>query len=323
MFHTLQTRLAGAFLLVISVIFAITIVLLYIQNSFLESHNLATSAQLKIYEVSTYSSKLIENYNKRIKVTEDKTLESEHYRINDVINADLAEIETKISSNEGKAYFIGLKNLIKSIQMDCDNGIKAAEEGNPVTAFAIYDQVIRKNYYVEENTSNLVFVEINQTEQTHKELILRTQQSYVVGGIVLTLILVVSIIFSLTFSRKISKPLSSLTTLAKEISHGNFEFTVPKSLLKQTDETGALANAFEQMLLKIKATLDTLKLSNEKLLAVQRDIERKNRELEKFNRVMVGRETRMIDLKKSASTLEKRVAELERRFPAVDKNPKG
>jgi methyl-accepting chemotaxis protein len=67
---------------------------------------------------------------------------------------------------------------------------------------------------------------------------------FILSGIILLTVIVVTIIFS----RSISKPMASLTSLATEIGIGNFDLLIDKKLLKSKDETGALSQSFNSMI---------------------------------------------------------------------------
>jgi methyl-accepting chemotaxis protein len=132
-----------------------------------------------------------------------------------------------------------------------------------------------------------------------------------------SLFLIITFSVSLLLSRKITNPLKKLSSASKEISHGNFEV---KANVFSNDEFGELAKTFntmtkelnrykerieeEKQVLEIKVIARTRELEimnkelEEKIKERTKEIEQKLIELERINKLMIGRELKMIELKK-------------------------
>ena len=76
------------------------------------------------------------------------------------------------------------------------------------------------------------------------------------------LMLVVGMVASLLLSRSISRPITDLARIAKDISDGNWHAHSVK--VKSKDEVGLLANAFKQMIENLKTTSTELKASEQR-----------------------------------------------------------
>jgi len=157
----------------------------------------------------------------------------------------------------------------------------------------------------------------------------------------LTLIFFLFIIFlSVFLSRLISQPLKELTLATEKIAKGNFDVQIKS---KRTDEFGELAKFFNQMTkklgeyffaleeskkvleIRVKARTKELEELNkaleekvqertkelqekiEELEKMKKELEEKIRELEKFREITVGRELKMIELKKEIEKLKKEI----------------
>jgi len=112
-------------------------------------------------------------------------------------------------------------------------------------------------------------------------------------------------ILSIFLSRRITKPINKLIKGTEEIGKGNMETRIN---VKTNDEMETLANAFNQ-------TTEDLKKSREELEKYNRELGRRVKErteelqarvdeLEKFHRLTVGRELKMVELKKRIKELE-------------------
>jgi methyl-accepting chemotaxis protein len=157
----------------------------------------------------------------------------------------------------------------------------------------------------------------------------------------LTLIFFLFIIFlSVFLSRLISQPLKELTLATEKIAKGNFDVQIKS---KRTDEFGELAKFFNQMTkklgeyffaleeskkvleIRVKARTKELEELNkaleekvqertkelqeklEELEKMKKELEEKIIELEKFREITVGRELKMIELKKEIEKLKKEI----------------
>lgn len=105
--------------------------------------------------------------------------------------------------------------------------------------------------------------------------------------------LVLGIILSLIFVHRIMRPVIKLTNAAKEISKGNIDFKID---ISSKDEFGELANAFNQMVREIRGYQRGL----------EDKVSKRTAELEKVNNLMVGRELKMIELKKEINELKEK-----------------
>jgi len=118
-------------------------------------------------------------------------------------------------------------------------------------------------------------------------------------------IFLLAFFLSLVLGKKITGPLSKLEKVMSEIAQGKLDSVIE---IKSEDEIGSLARSFDTMRRGIKAYQKQLKEYGKKLeIKVKertKELEEKNTELERFNRLAVGRELKMIEMKKKISELE-------------------
>lgn len=139
-----------------------------------------------------------------------------------------------------------------------------------------------------------------------------------------TLLLILFIIY-LTF-RSIINPLRRLTGACEEVRRGNLDV---KTDVKSKTEIGELADAFNQMIgelkktkelldeekasLEIKVKARTLALEEErasleeKVKERTKELQKRLEELERFNRLVLGRELKMVELKKEIKELKEKL----------------
>jgi HAMP domain-containing protein/uncharacterized membrane protein (Fun14 family) len=127
-------------------------------------------------------------------------------------------------------------------------------------------------------------------------------------------IIIIAWIVGFLYVRRIIKPIKKLTETAGEISKGNLNV---KSDVKSNNEIGELASAFNQMTEDLKKSQEWIKKHSEELEKQvaerteeleksKKELESKVDELERFNKLSVGRELKMLELKKKMVELEKK-----------------
>ncbi len=127
-----------------------------------------------------------------------------------------------------------------------------------------------------------------------------------IGIIILSAIFAAWIGFYL--SARITKPIISLRNAAIEIGKGKLDTKIE---IKTKDEIGELAAAFDQMTKDLQESrVELEKYSKElekKVRERTKELESKMAELERFNKLAVGRELKMVELKKTIKKLEEQL----------------
>lgn len=111
------------------------------------------------------------------------------------------------------------------------------------------------------------------------------------------LVLFVAILF-VYFKKLIIRPLSALHKSTEVIANGNLDYRVD---INSHDEFGQVARSFNEMTIKLKESYSGLEQ------AVQRRTEELNKrieEVERMNKLMIGRELKMVELKKKIEVLQ-------------------
>ncbi len=134
------------------------------------------------------------------------------------------------------------------------------------------------------------------------------------------------ILVSFFISRRVMKPLKDISIAAKRVAKGDFN---SYAQIKSKDEFGELAENFNKMVddlgkiskkkeeekdileVKVKARTKELSEINEKLEAEVKkrteEMEKKIKEYEKMSKMMVGRELKMIELKKELKKAKEKI----------------
>lgn len=142
----------------------------------------------------------------------------------------------------------------------------------------------------------------------------RTLNLTVIFSLVIAIVFTVVIVYFLIGS--VTRRISRLSRIAKQIAGGNFDFKFNEEDLRATDETGLLVRAFNDMAIrladlykgledKVKERTREAEEKTKKLEASEGEIKKALESSEKANKLMVGRELEMVKLKERIKELEK------------------
>jgi len=177
---------------------------------------------------------------------------------------------------------------------------------------------------------------IPQIEPLFPELAKRMAEIYQNIGIQVILVflfaLVVIVFYSLIYTRSLTNVLNKLIKGSEKIAKGDYDIRVD---IKTGDELEKLGDAFNKMAQELKAKTEAIeeeKLSleikvkartreleelaktlEEKVRERTKELQKRVEELEKFQKLTVGRELRMVELKKEIENLKKELQKYERK----------
>ncbi|KPJ56824.1 hypothetical protein AMJ49_03705 [Parcubacteria bacterium DG_74_2] len=159
-----------------------------------------------------------------------------------------------------------------------------------------------------------------------QDLTLTYQNVKIQAGLTFLLVLILVVFVSIVLSRDLIRPLQRLVKGTREVSKGNLDV---KLKIISSDEVGELTNSFNKMvedLKKSKIALEQEKASLEiKVKARTKELAELNQtleervkertkelreridELERFHKLTIGREVKMIELKKEIKKLKEKL----------------
>jgi nitrogen fixation/metabolism regulation signal transduction histidine kinase len=258
------------------------------------------------YSLIGSSADLIESYNGLIKEIDSKEKITKYNKIHKKIEETYSKLDETIIYDESKIAYLGLKNSVNDMINECDEGLKAAVQGNYSEISTRYDEANKIYYFVRENTANLLLKELDYAEQIEGDIV---KVQTIVGIVISVLVLVIvtsCVFYSFKFSEKLIFPLSRLTELAKKIAGGKMDLTVEKQLIDQKDEIGSLSNSFNLMVQNLKDKVNESEKARKEIEKINTEIINKSKELERMNKLMVGRELKMAEMKKEMEELKKK-----------------
>lgn len=133
-----------------------------------------------------------------------------------------------------------------------------------------------------------------------REIVANAVQSSLRFGILMSAVLMGILLLSLLFVfQYFLKPLSKLEKGAEKIGAGDLEFRME---LKRADEIGSVADSFDAMAAKLQKSREVMqnysKEFERKVKEKTKTLVKTNKDLQQFKELAVGRELKMIELKK-------------------------
>lgn len=116
--------------------------------------------------------------------------------------------------------------------------------------------------------------------------------AWTMGGISLAF-LIIAFLISIAVANSISRPIVKLQKGTEEIERGNLDY---KAALNSKDEIGQLSRSFDAMTASLKESREN----------IETKISERTTDLEKINKAMIGRELKMIELKKEIEKLKEK-----------------
>jgi HAMP domain-containing protein len=153
---------------------------------------------------------------------------------------------------------------------------------------------------------------------SNRSLYERMNEIYKQIAIVVIPLMIFVILLVVPFTLSFARPIHRLTRAVEKVREGNFDI---QTEVKSNDEIGTLATAFNQMSNKLKdyyasllsrtTELEELKNNLEKTVEQRTsELNQKINELEQMNKLMVGRELKMIELKKELDDLKQKMPQV-------------
>lgn len=157
-----------------------------------------------------------------------------------------------------------------------------------------------------------------------EEVAVQNRKMFLIGLVITILVILLGLMMSVFLAKRITEPIRQLTKEVEAISRGDFSRRIK---IKTGDEIEDLGRTFNQMVedlqksqaalekskasleIKVRARTEELKKLTEslevKIKERTKELQKRLNELERFQRLTIGRELRMIGLKKEIKELKK------------------
>ncbi|MBN2042589.1 MAG: HAMP domain-containing protein [Candidatus Aenigmarchaeota archaeon] len=300
----IKTKLIFSFMIVIAVLLLQTVYLSVVHFGIVAEYKEVTDNLVLENKFSYYVPEFIQSYYNLVNSPGNRERVKKYDQLRGDITAAFSRLDDSIVSADSRIAYRGLKNYVMKIVELCDEGIVHIESGKLVESTEVYEDVVNKARFINENSGNLIVKELSYAEEIQK----RIEQTHITTiNTVMTLIIITTlgcVTFSFIFAKRLTDPITDLSRTANRITKGDFKIKVSRNLTRRKDEIGTLSNSFNTMIKRLDEEIDAQKRISNDLEKSRKEIEARNFQMEKFNELAVGRELKMVELKKRIKDLE-------------------
>lgn len=304
MLKKIRSKLLASFFSIILLMSALTLAFVYLQTGMVQEYRQIIDSVIVEQNVPEGTRQLIQDYYFYVSDIKSSDKTAKYAASKAELDGILSYLDANVAQNESGIIYRGLRNVVGDIKAGLDEAVSKASEGNITGNSAAYEDANYKQNFVTDLTGALILKELEYSESVERQVndlygIILAAEAAVLAAVILSVVL-----FSLIFSSRISSPIIKLSDISKKISEGNLKLGVDRHLLERNDEIGALSNMLDKMIRNLRESIEKLSEFNKQMQDAKKDVESKNEELSKFNKMAVGRELRMVELKKKISELE-------------------
>ncbi|NTV91552.1 MAG: histidine kinase, partial [Clostridiales bacterium] len=174
----------------------------------------------------------------------------DYYKYQNELSEEASRLDTGYSDIDRALVALDIKNMIATYLEETEGAVNAKRGRLTQQYLAHYDESKEVYGYINDyinKLNNTLFL-----KNSDRYLIL--QNNFLLIEILDIAILIAVVIFNLllivVFAYKLTKPISNLSGIANEITHGNFD--VPDVVVETDDEIGTMAQAFNRMTSSIR-----------------------------------------------------------------------
>ncbi len=274
--RSIRKKLFLSSIVIIAVFFAVSAFYAIEGYVFVKQYESITNTMFNAYEITQNTTDMVNIYNILIQSINDPQEIAQYQGYKNTIKGIFAQLDTVITNQNTKVAYLGLKNTVNGVVAKLDYGVQAAQSGNIAQESADYDTALQQNYFVQQNTANLILNELQNSQQLQASIARSQMLAELIGGLLLLLVTAAAVFYSVIFSRNIVFPIKALSTLAKKIEEGDLEALIDPLLLEGTDEVGSLANSFNAMFQALKSSIRELDIEKK---SVEAKVKQRTQEL--------------------------------------------
>jgi HAMP domain-containing protein len=302
---SLKGRLLVAFLGIIAVLTATSLVLFFFNWRAVEEYRFVLDTMVAEYRLVHNTSLLIDAYNVQIQSagTSDHEAHAQLMDAEQEIASLTRFLDTHISDRQSLSDYIGFKSSIATLVRLIDESLEKAEQGNIENYFDDYNKANKQHEFVRENGTTLIFSQLQYADAIQEKIEERYVWSTIFGLASLFLLVTLCLFFVIQFAQRLTAPLRKLTEASQELAGGNMEISMDSRILQETSEIRTLGNSFLHMAQQLKKSQANLQNKAAESDDRARELAEKLSEIERMNKLMVNRELKMVELKQEITHL--------------------
>jgi signal transduction histidine kinase/HAMP domain-containing protein len=282
MHKSIRIRLLSAFLLIIAVLTISEGFFIAINFRIIRQYEKLEETLVSEYQIIDDTSKMIESFKLFIGYPNDSEKMTQLIKDKNSLIALLAALDTEIIDPDSRAVYLGLKNTINNIIAEIHLGMSNATGESYVGIMSHYENARRLNAFVKDNSSELILLQLAYAKSLEVRLDRVQSMSELLTILMFILVTLGCVVYALRFSKKLIKPLTILTKVAKDIEGGNLKAIVNKETLSGDDEVSSLANSFNTMVFSLRQSIEKLQEYNLEIKNSQNKLSAEKNKLQQY-----------------------------------------
>ena len=286
--RSIKSKLVSGYVIVIALMFAVNLFFIYKSYSYNEKYKILIDGTIKEGNLKNLTKDMVDVTGNLISNNTKEDLEK--------FNSDWKEIEdissyldSTITSEDSKNSYEILKNLLINTKIDCNTAILLSKNSDTaVKSSDYYNSASKKVQYVSDINGELVSNELVYIKTIQEDMQKSFKINLIISSIILLLVVVGSILYSVVFSASISKKLSKLTKLAKDIANGELTYEEYQHNESTSNELIILEDTFMEMKKSLNTTIGKVRGSVVSVTEASTDLKSTMEQSKSANDVIVN-----------------------------------
>ncbi len=278
----LRSKILASFLAVIAILMITGGFFVALNFMLINKYEVIMSNMVNEYKLIEKTQSLTESFNNLVKYIHDgKRLEAFLKNRNELQDL-LISLDSSIEDERSFAVYLGVRNIVKTIMTDAENGVNAMLAGDHLAVNDYYQSINQNNNFVKENTGSLLLLEIELLKINQEEIIKTRNLIEMTAISLFFLMIILSIFYAFRFSDRLVEPLEKLSATAKKIVSGKIYTDVDRNIMQGKDEISSLAVSFDKMLWYLRNNISELKRFNEEIRESRNQINTEKNKLQQY-----------------------------------------
>lgn len=257
---SLRIKLTGISLMVNLIVFVFNIVLLAGVNMMSNRIEEVYQVNLQLNELSASLRSVQDNMTEYLNAKTSDSLENYYVSAQDYEDR-ISLLSTKIKDSSLSRMERSIKAMSFDYLEEVDETIEAKRGRNVEKYRSRYESATKLYGYISTYIYSVNNEQFKENSMTYREMLKAFKLFETVGTGVMIAVIILNAVLIMRLTTEITRPLTSLTEVANEVSRGNFD--VASLPVESKDEVGVVTGAFNEMVVSIQSYIETVRQNAE------------------------------------------------------------
>lgn len=258
---SLRIKMTGISLMVNLIVFAINIVLLIAINTMSKRIESVYQANLQLNELTVSLNAVQDSMTEYLNVKTSDALEKYYLNVQEYSDK-VDNLSSEITGSRLSRMGHSIKAMSESYLDETDQTIDGKRGRNVEKYRSHYEMASQYYDYLTTYIYSVNNEQFKENSMTYREMLnaFRVFETY--GNIIMIAVIVLNAFLIMRLTAELTRPLTSLTGMANEVSAGNFDISPLE--VQSKDEIGVVTGAFNEMVVSIQQYIEKIRENAEK-----------------------------------------------------------